>query len=163
MKEARWKAAFPGNFVPVLTLEGKCLHRRAKPAHLVRHLPRIATLRDEEKLQSWLYQIARNTIADYYREHQATVALSEALLIPEKLVVDDDVVKSLLPGVRAMMESLPDGYRQALLLTEYEGLTQRELAEWLGLSLSGAKSRVQSRISAKASCAEGAPFRMKPC
>ncbi len=25
--------------VPVLTLEGKCLRRRAKPAHLVRHLP----------------------------------------------------------------------------------------------------------------------------
>ena len=42
-----------------------------------------------------------------------------------------------------MVESLPDDYRQALLLTEYEGLTQRELAERLGLSVSGAKSRVQ--------------------
>lgn len=104
---------------------------------------RIATLRDEEKLQSWLYQIARNTVADYYREHKATVTLSEALLLPEEPVVDDDVVKSLLPSVRAMVESLPDDYRQALLLTEYEGLTQRELAERLGLSLSGAKSRVQ--------------------
>ncbi len=33
--------------------------------------------------------------------------------------------------------------RQALILTEYQGLTQRELAERLGLSFSGAKSRVQ--------------------
>jgi RNA polymerase sigma-70 factor, ECF subfamily len=104
---------------------------------------RIATLRDEEKLQSWLYQIARNAIADYYREHKETVALSEALQLPDEPVVDDDVVKDLLPSVKAMVESLPDGYRQALLLTEYEGLTQRELAERLGLSLSGAKSRVQ--------------------
>jgi len=104
---------------------------------------RIDTLRDEEKLQGWMYQIARNVIADYYRQHKATVALSEALLLPEEPVVDDDVVKDLLPGVRTMVNSLPDEYRQALLLTEYEGLTQRELAERLGLSLSGAKSRVQ--------------------
>lgn len=104
---------------------------------------RIDTLRDEEKLQSWIYQIARNVIADYFREHKATVALSEALLLPEEPVVDDDVVKDLLPSVRTMVDSLPAEYRQALLLTEYEGLTQRELAERLGLSFSGAKSRVQ--------------------
>ncbi|HLX55636.1 MAG TPA: RNA polymerase sigma factor SigZ [Ktedonobacteraceae bacterium] len=104
---------------------------------------RIGTLRDEEKLQSWMYQITRNVIADYYREHKATVALTEALLLPEEPVVDDDVVKDLLPGVRAMVHSLPAEYREALLLTEYAGLTQRELAERMGLSLSGAKSRVQ--------------------
>jgi RNA polymerase sigma-70 factor, ECF subfamily len=104
---------------------------------------RIDTLREEEKLQSWMYQIARNVIADYYRQHKAIVALSEALLLPDEPVVDDDVVKDLLPGVRTMVTSLPGEYRQALLLTEYEGLSQRELAERLGLSLSGAKSRVQ--------------------
>jgi RNA polymerase sigma-70 factor, ECF subfamily len=49
----------------------------------------------------------------------------------------------LIPSVKAMVDSLPDTYREALILTEYEGLTQRELAERLGLSLSGAKSRVQ--------------------
>jgi RNA polymerase sigma-70 factor, ECF subfamily len=103
----------------------------------------IDTLRDQEKLQSWLYQIARNIITDYYRTHKATVGLSEALLLPEEPEVEDDVVKELIPSVKAMVESLPDDYRQALLLTEYEGLTQRELAERLGLSFSGAKSRVQ--------------------
>jgi len=57
--------------------------------------------------------------------------------------VNDDVVKELLPSIKAMVDSLPADYRQALILTEYEGLTQRELAERLGLSFSGAKSRVQ--------------------
>jgi len=104
---------------------------------------RIDTLRDEEKLQSWMYQIARNAIADYYREQKATVELSEALLLPEEPLVDDDVVKDLIPSVKAMVDSLPDDYREALILTEYQGLTQRELAEKLGMSLSGAKSRVQ--------------------
>ena len=104
---------------------------------------RIDTLRDEEKLRSWMYQIARNAIADYYRQQKATIELPEALQIADEPVVEDDVVKGLIPGVKAMVESLPDIYREALILTEYEGLTQRELARRLGLSFSGAKSRVQ--------------------
>jgi RNA polymerase sigma factor (sigma-70 family) len=87
----------------------------------------IDTLHDQEKLESWLYQITRNTITDYYRTHKATVELSEALLLPEEPVVEDDVVKELIPSVKAMVESLPDDYREALLFTEYEGLTQKEL------------------------------------
>jgi len=35
----RWGAVFPGNFVPVLISEGKCLYWRARPAHLEGHLP----------------------------------------------------------------------------------------------------------------------------
>lgn len=104
---------------------------------------RIDTLKDEERLQSWMYQIARHTVADYFREHKATLALTEALDLPDEPAIDDDVVKQLIPSVKAMVQSLPEAYRQALILTEYEGLTQRELAEKLGLSLSGAKSRVQ--------------------
>jgi RNA polymerase sigma-70 factor, ECF subfamily len=104
---------------------------------------RIDTLRNEEKLQSWIYQIARNTIADYYREHRATSELSEAPLLLEEPAAEDDIVKELIPSIKVMVDSLPPDYREALLLTEYEGLTQRELAQRLGLSLSGAKSRVQ--------------------
>jgi RNA polymerase sigma-70 factor (ECF subfamily) len=104
---------------------------------------RIASLRDEDKLQSWMYQIARNAIADYYRQQKATVELPEALPVPEEPVFEDEVIKDLIPGVKTMVESLPATYREALILTEYEGLTQRELAQRLGLSFSGAKSRVQ--------------------
>ena len=104
---------------------------------------RIDTLRDAEKLQSWIYQIARNTIADFYREHRATLELPESLLLPDEPLIDDDVVKELIPCIKAMVDSLPHDYRQALVLTEYEGLTQRELAERMNLSFSGAKSRVQ--------------------
>jgi RNA polymerase sigma-70 factor (ECF subfamily) len=39
--------------------------------------------------------------------------------------------------------SLPEPYRKALVLTELEGLTQQELADKVGISLSGAKSWVQ--------------------
>jgi RNA polymerase sigma-70 factor (ECF subfamily) len=38
---------------------------------------------------------------------------------------------------------LPEGYREALLLTEIDGLPLKEVADRLNLSLPGAKSRLQ--------------------
>jgi RNA polymerase sigma-70 factor (ECF subfamily) len=104
----------------------------------------METLKDVKKLESWIYQIARNAIIDSYRSSRPTTTLeaAEVLALPEELA-DDDVVSELLPCIRAMVRSLPEHDRQALILTEYQGLTQKELSERLGLSFSGAKSRVQ--------------------
>lgn len=104
----------------------------------------VETLKDVKKLESWMYQITRNAIIDSYRSSRPTTTLDavEVLDLPEELP-DDDVVSELLPCVRAMVRNLPELDRQALVLTEYQGLTQKELAERLGLSFSGAKSRVQ--------------------
>lgn len=104
----------------------------------------METLKDVKKLEGWIYQITRNTIIDSYRSSRPTTTFDavEVLDLPEELP-DDDVVSELLPCVRAMVRSLPEMDRQALVLTEYQGLTQKEMAERLGLSFSGAKSRVQ--------------------
>ncbi len=104
----------------------------------------VETLRDVKKLESWIYQITRNAIIDSYREPRPTTSLeaAEVLDLPAELP-DDDVVSELLPCVRAMVRSPPELDRQALVLTEYQGLTQKEMSERLGLSFSGAKSRVQ--------------------
>src|SRR5437667_6598619 len=101
----------------------------------------IGSLKESDKLQSWIYQIARNEIADFYRAHKLTSELTEVAYLPEDPF--DDVVGDLLPYVKKLVDDLPPDYRQALILTEYEGLTQRELAERLSISISGAKSRVQ--------------------
>lgn len=104
----------------------------------------METLKDVRKLERWIYQIARNAIIDSYRNSKPTTTLEaqEVLDLPEELP-DDDVVSELLPCVWAIVRSLPELDRQALVLTEYQGLTQKELSERLGLSFSGAKSRVQ--------------------
>jgi len=103
-----------------------------------------SSLKDVRHLESWIYQVTRNLLVDHYRSHQKNISLDaqEALDLPEDLP-DDDIVSELLPCVRAMVLSLPDQDRQALILTEYQGLTQKELGERLSLSFSGAKSRVQ--------------------
>ena len=102
----------------------------------------INTLHDEKKLQSWLYQITRRTIYDYYRAQRTVQALPESFDMPEE-PTQEDAEQLLLPCVKDIIDQLPAPYREALLLTEYQGLTQRELAEQLHLSFSGAKSRVQ--------------------
>ncbi|MBA2677911.1 MAG: RNA polymerase sigma factor SigZ [Ktedonobacteraceae bacterium] len=102
------------------------------------------SLQDVKKLESWIYQITRNAIIDFYRATRPMSSLDtpEVLDLPEGLP-DDDIVSELLPCVRAMVSNLPEQDRQALVLTEYQGLTQKEFGERIGLSFSGAKSRVQ--------------------
>jgi len=103
---------------------------------------RIETLHDHDRLAAWIFQIARHAIADYYRGQRATSDIPATLAAPDELA-GDDVAQELAPCVAAMVEQLPDMYREALWLTEYQGLSQKELSERLGISFSGAKSRVQ--------------------
>jgi RNA polymerase sigma-70 factor, ECF subfamily len=111
---------------------------------------RADTLKDAAKLESWMYQIARNAIIDFYRSQKDEHDLPES--IPAEEADEDEIVRKLAPCLRSMIEDLPEKYREALLLTEYEGLSQRELADRLGISFSGAKSRVQrAREQIKAS------------
>jgi RNA polymerase sigma-70 factor (ECF subfamily) len=103
---------------------------------------RIDTLNDERKLQSWVYQIARNAIVDYYRKSHTLTELSDGLSLPEK-PADDEVTRRLSESVAAMVDLLPEEYRLPLVMDTFEGLSQQQIADRLGLSLSGAKSRVQ--------------------
>lgn len=103
----------------------------------------IDSLRDDTRLQAWVYQIARNAVHDHYRSQKPHAEMSDFIAVDGITDASDDITQRLSESVRCMIESLPEDYRQALLLTEYEGLTQQALADRLGISLSGAKSRVQ--------------------
>ncbi len=104
----------------------------------------LLSLNQATKLESWIYQIARNTIIDYYRRQgKAPLYVSE---VPENGSEPFDTEgkpEEVAACLKPMIAELPEKYRQAIRLTEYEGLTQKEMAQKLGLSLSGAKSRVQ--------------------
>ena len=102
---------------------------------------------DRDKPESWIYQIARNLIIDHYRKRRTWVELPENLPSDpdwgEWVNLEDDPEAKLALSLREMIDELPEPYSQALILTEYQGLSQKQLAERLGISLSGAKSRVQ--------------------
>lgn len=113
------------------------------------------TVLNSNRLAAWLFQITRNAIVDFYRSptHRREQAIGDALvplmdqsrispatdLDEASTLVYEELATCLLP----MLDRLPSTYREAVTLAELDGLTQRQAAERLGLSLSGAKSRVQ--------------------
>jgi RNA polymerase sigma-70 factor, ECF subfamily len=102
----------------------------------------LPSLKDGKKLQGWLYRIARNAIVDHFRSQRPTADISESL---PQLETDpgEKVVQELSECLEPMIPMLPEIYREAVMLSELKGLTQKEVAEAQGISLSGAKSRVQ--------------------
>lgn len=102
---------------------------------------RLGQLQDPARLEGWIYLIARNAIIDHYRTRKETVEVPETL--PAEPDGQDGELAELKASFRRMIYSLPEPYREALVLTEFDGITQQQLAERLGISLSGAKSRVQ--------------------
>lgn len=113
---------------------------------LVRVQRGLADLREEERFAAWLFQIARNSVADHQRTRArhplAEDDTTDAIATTEP---DDDreVSRSLAACVSLFVARLPSPYREAVTLVELEGLTAREAAEMTGISLSGMKSRVQ--------------------
>ena len=105
---------------------------------------RVDTLQDASKIRGWIYQIARNTIFDHYRQQKISYTdLPQAYAFEEEPPVEDSPHTHIAAGLKALAEELPEKYAQAILLTEFQGLSQKELAQHAGISVSGAKSRVQ--------------------
>lgn len=100
----------------------------------------LHTVKSHGSLAAWLYRIAANAIADHYRMQKPSEEISDELAAPES---EPDYVGDLAACLQPLINDLPETYRAALVLSEIEGLPQKEVAERLGLSLSGAKSRVQ--------------------
>jgi len=102
----------------------------------------IDALEDESKIESWLFQVARNSIIDYYRSRKLQLDLPEWLIEPESDEVET-IRHELSACLEPLIKQLPEKYQQAMLFSEIEGKTQQALALELNLSLSAAKSRVQ--------------------
>ncbi len=106
----------------------------------------LPTLRDDQRFGPWVYQVARHAIIDHHRvaaRHPgAPHAAPEGAHDPTALDTGAEAREVALYAA-LFVSMLPSPYREALTLTELEGLTQRAAAERLGLSVSGMKSRVQ--------------------
>jgi RNA polymerase sigma-70 factor (ECF subfamily) len=110
-----------------------------------------ADLEHVERMGAWVHRIAANAIADHYRRPaRRELPSGQAGDVPEAGVdpaweePDSDTLRRELSACLApLLEHLPPIYREALELTEFDGISQVEAAERLGLSVSGMKARVQ--------------------
>lgn len=101
----------------------------------------LETIQNIEKIESWMFQITRNCIVDFYRKPDHPPIEKEIPVYDE--YPGEDTAENLAPYLQEIIQSLPEKYSQAIILTDYQGKNQQELADHLGISLSGAKSRVQ--------------------
>jgi len=103
-------------------------------------LTKLDSVNNPKSLRAWVYQIARNAMIDHIRSAKSFEEL------PEELAAEDDekpAAQELMRCFEPMIEALPKGYREAVRLSEIRGIPLREVAQAQGISLSGAKSRVQ--------------------
>lgn len=90
--------------------------------------------------RAWLFAVARNALTDHLRPRKNLVDLPEDLEAPIDEPAPVEALAACLP--RALTELAPED-REALTLCDLEGMPQEAYARLKGLSLPGAKSRVQ--------------------
>ena len=104
----------------------------------------IHTIKDQTKLTSWLFQIVRRTIIDFYRKKDISVGIDDSIIdTSQEATSNPNENEAIGNCLKDLIKQLPEKYRSALELTELEGMSQIELSKQLGISNSGAKSRVQ--------------------
>ena len=105
---------------------------------------RIDSLEQADQVAAWVYRIARNVIHDYFRRRNGSaVELGDTDPAEEPGVGWSHFRNHAHMWLHELIQQLPERYRDAVRLSEIEGLAQQEVANRLGLSLSGAKSRIQ--------------------
>jgi RNA polymerase sigma-70 factor (ECF subfamily) len=102
----------------------------------------VNKLDDKTKLTSWIFQITRNTINDYFRKKKYSFENISDYEVEDQELFQDETPE-LARCITPMIDALPLKYREAIRLVEIEGVSQKEMASNLNISYSAAKSRVQ--------------------
>jgi RNA polymerase sigma factor (sigma-70 family) len=104
------------------------------------------TFRDDSRFKAWMFHIARNAAADYYRKQPAESVLPEddnpALQSRSPFpghVLEQQQQASLLE--RALFKLAPEK-REVLVLSRYQDMKYDEIAELLGCQTGAIKLRV---------------------
>jgi RNA polymerase sigma-70 factor (ECF subfamily) len=94
-----------------------------------------------ENPRAWLFQVARNILADRFRDAHVHAPLPDD--IPDIQPDEAPPVDSLSQCLPRVLSELSAEDRMAITFCDIEGNSQQALAEHLGVSLPGAKSRIQ--------------------
>jgi len=101
----------------------------------------IGTLRSQEKLKPWIFQLANNAIIDFYRKRRSVKEVEEEDLWygDDEEIIQQQLSECILPFINA----LPPETARLLKAIDIEGRSQKSYAVESGISYSTLKSRVQ--------------------
>jgi RNA polymerase sigma-70 factor (ECF subfamily) len=119
----------------------------------------LAGFRGDSSVSTWIYRIATNAARDHASSSLARQQRGEFLFGDEGSV--DDLPDGDEPGtereyirremsscIRGVVDQLPESYRTVLLLSDFEELTNAEIAGVLGVSVETVKIRLHRGRSA---------------
>jgi RNA polymerase sigma-70 factor (ECF subfamily) len=103
------------------------------------------TVRDEEKVVPWFYQLLRNLLVDHYRRRGAAARLENHLAYETKrtaAIDDEELFREVCRCVKDVSEALKDEYREILLRVELGDEAIDEVASDLGVTSNNASVRL---------------------
>jgi RNA polymerase sigma-70 factor (ECF subfamily) len=95
-------------------------------------MERLDTLREAGAFRGWLATIARNRATDHLRRATPTTELPEDL--PSNESSGESAVRMEAAAALAIIRTLPEAYRETLILRLVEGFTGPEIAAQTGLT-----------------------------
>jgi len=107
---------------------------------IIRHIHKV---NQAKNLRQYVYGIVRNTINDHFRNEKSHVEIKDLeteISEEENISLNSTIAECC---IKPFIQKLPSTYREALLITEFQDISQKDLAKKLNISYSGAKSRVQ--------------------
>ena len=136
----------------------------------------LSSFKGDSKLSTWIYRVATNTALDRLKSQSFKYSIagplaplpinlpeaekpvssnSRTLDSPDKKAIQNEMSEC----VREFVDRLPPDYRTIIVLKDIEGLTNKEIAEILEISLDSSKIRLhRARKQLKESLAAGCDF-----
>lgn len=100
---------------------------------------KLHTLKDENKLKSWCFSVARNSVLNYWKAQNKIIEIAN-FESETSMIEDAHTEQDCLQGI---LKNLPKKYRDPLFLSDIKGLKQQEAANQLNQTLSTTKSQIQ--------------------
>lgn len=118
----------------------------------LRAFDRIETFNPEKsKFSTWLFQIAKNRLIDYYRAMKPLDELNESMEIASDYSVIDEVDKVFdAMRVKAILDKLESNERDLIIMRLWDDLSYREITELTGRSEASLKmhfSRIMKKLT----------------
>lgn len=103
------------------------------------------SISNHEKIQNWIFTIARNAVIDYYRKSSGKKDLTYTDALSEDIEHenDPDATKGLESCLESFIEKLPEEYRAIIIDSELKNIRQKELALKYNMAYPSLRSRVQ--------------------
>jgi RNA polymerase sigma factor (sigma-70 family) len=114
----------------------------------VRVLKYRATWRGEGRFETWLFRIARNARADYFRTRTPDAPIEEAADHPSSAPLPGELLartRDVVRLQRALM-LLREDKRELIVLARYRGMKLEAIADLLGIEVGAVKVRIHRAV-----------------